>query len=247
MRSAAPGWAWVRAAADMAARRFGSLSRPRRVRPVACRGLQAPAPGASQLRRQPPWPRHCGAGDGRLRRQRAPAGPAFRLRQARPRSRRRCAKGPGAQRRSARAYRQRTDRPASVQDRRRSLCRPPSVVSTMARAALVKNGQPGNRIEQRRHDGGQIGVEDARSQRPAKDEQVRRGAGGRTDGEESRTDGNAGDLAIVEPAAGGGKIDCGGLHAFADQTVGKARHGIWLKDHGGHFEQQRRCHRGPEA
>jgi hypothetical protein len=63
-------------------------------------------------------------------------------------------------------------------------------------------------------------VEDARAERAAEDEQVRGGAGGLLDGEESWPNRDAGDLAVAEPRGGSGKVDRGGLDSFADKAVG---------------------------
>ena len=89
-----------------------------------------------------------------------------------------------------------------------------------------------------------MGVEEARALRAAKDQQMRRGRWA-AEGEELRADGNAGDFGVAEPFGGSGKIDGRGLHAFAHQAIGKAGHGVGLKDQRRNLEPQRGRHAGP--
>ena len=67
-------------------------------------------------------------------------------------------------------------------------------------------------------------------------------AGGLLEGEEFRTDGDAGDFDIVEPCGGRLEVDRGGLHAFSHEAVGESGHGIWLKGHGWDLEHERSGH-----
>jgi hypothetical protein len=89
----------------------------------------------------------------------------------------------------------------------------------------------------------QMGVEEARALRTAKDQQMRVGRSGRLKAEKLRADGDAGDFGIAEPFGGGGEVDGGGLNPLADQAIGEAGHGVRLEGHGGNFEPQGRGHR----
>ena len=66
--------------------------------------------------------------------------------------------------------------------------------------------------------------------------------GRRSESEELRADGNAGDFAVAEPACSRGKVDGGGLHALAHEAIGQAGHGVGLEGHGGDFELKGRGH-----
>ena len=102
----------------------------------------------------------------------------------------------------------------------------------------MEDGQAGDGCEQgwnqRRHEG----VEDARALRASKDEQVGRGCWiGCGQGEKLWADGDAGDLGVAKPFGRGGKVDGGGLDAFADEAIGHAGDGIRFKGHGGNAAQ----------
>jgi hypothetical protein len=108
----------------------------------------------------------------------------------------------------------------------------------------MENCELRNALKQRGRDGRHLEVEDAGSLRASKDKQVGRSVCRGLDREEAGADRDACDLAIVEPGAGGGKVDGGSLHAFADQSIGKAGHGVGLEGHGGNPEPESGCHGG---
>ena len=118
--------------------------------------------------------------------------------------------------------------------------------SGVAFSALMQNRESRYGTQQRRHQLGQIGVEDARAQRAAKDEHMWRGdrrSGRRRQREKLRAHGNAGDFSIAEPLCSRRKVDGCPIDSLAHQPIGQAGHGIGLVDHGGNFEPERRRHR----
>ena len=55
---------------------------------------------------------------------------------------------------------------------------------------------------------------------------------------------DAGYVRVAEVGDGRGEVDCGGIHSFANEAVGKTRSGVGLEGERGNTEENRSHHGG---